>query len=86
MENQEYLQACCSGPNVNGILVLGCSSSTTTNCNTGTLQCCTTVASVQSAAVQNLAGLLGVVIQDISLDAGLTCTAVNVNECGGAAA
>ncbi|KAH7696840.1 Hydrophobin [Aphelenchoides avenae] len=79
-------QVCCTGPNAGGILVLGCSPTSSSSCDEGTLQCCTIVASVQSPAVASLAGTLGVVLQDLSLDAGLTCIAVNVNECGEAAA
>ncbi|KAF9460858.1 hypothetical protein BDZ94DRAFT_1311071 [Collybia nuda] len=44
-------------------------------CNTDGLQCCN---SAGSAAASTLLGLLGVIIQDLTVAVGITCTPINV--------
>ncbi|KAF8063362.1 POH2 hydrophobin [Lyophyllum atratum] len=47
-------------------------------CNTGPIQCCNSVQSASAPAVALLAGLLGIVISDITALVGLTCTPITV--------
>ncbi|KAK7460516.1 hypothetical protein VKT23_009236 [Stygiomarasmius scandens] len=52
-------------------------------CSTGTLQCCQSVQSATSPVVSLLLGLLGVVLGDLNLDVGLTCSPISVIGVGG---
>ncbi|KIJ33387.1 hypothetical protein M422DRAFT_94504, partial [Sphaerobolus stellatus SS14] len=48
-------------------------------CNTGDAQCCNTVGAANSiAGVSTLLGLLGIVLQDVSVIVGLGCTPITV--------
>ncbi|KAI0668057.1 fungal hydrophobin-domain-containing protein [Trametes maxima] len=48
------------------------------SCDTGPVQCCQSVEAAGSAAVAPILAALGVVLQDLSIPVGLTCTAINV--------
>ncbi|KAF5347800.1 hypothetical protein D9756_010272 [Leucocoprinus leucothites] len=52
-------------------------------CNTGSLQCCNSVQSASSGAVGLLLGLLGVVLSDLTVLVGLTCSPLSVIGVGG---
>lgn len=45
-------------------------------CNTGPIQCCNSIQSADSPSAAALLGLLGVVLQDITTQVGLTCSPV----------
>jgi len=47
-------------------------------CNTGDLQCCNSVQSGDAPAVTTLLGLLGVVVQGVVANVGLTCDPISV--------
>ncbi|KIJ28430.1 hypothetical protein M422DRAFT_92498, partial [Sphaerobolus stellatus SS14] len=48
-------------------------------CNTGDAQCCNTVGAANSIpGVSTLLGLLGIVLQDVSVIVGLGCTPITV--------
>ncbi|KAF5348044.1 hypothetical protein D9758_010071 [Tetrapyrgos nigripes] len=55
----------------------------TDQCNTGSLQCCNSVQSGSSSTATTLAGLLGIVIGDITAQVGITCTPISVIGVGG---
>ena len=48
------------------------------SCSTGSLQCCNSVQSAKSSAVGVILGLLGIVLQDLNVDVGLTCTPITI--------
>ncbi|KAI0093406.1 fungal hydrophobin-domain-containing protein [Irpex rosettiformis] len=48
------------------------------NCNTGPIQCCQSVQSANTPAVTTLLGLLGVVLSDLDVLVGLTCSPISV--------
>ncbi|KAK7027966.1 hypothetical protein VNI00_015049 [Paramarasmius palmivorus] len=52
-------------------------------CNTGPVQCCNTVQSSDSEPIAALLGLLGVVLQDLNVQVGVTCTPITVIGAGG---
>ncbi|OJT07050.1 Fruiting body protein SC3 [Trametes pubescens] len=52
-------------------------------CSTGEIQCCNSVESAKSAGVAALLGLLGVVVQDVTAQVGLTCSPISVVGAGG---
>ncbi|KAF5346289.1 hypothetical protein D9758_011495 [Tetrapyrgos nigripes] len=52
-------------------------------CNTGPIQCCNSVDKAGSSAVTPLLGLLGVVIQDLNVLVGVTCSPISVIGVGG---
>ncbi|KAJ4466324.1 hydrophobin 2 [Lentinula aciculospora] len=54
-----------------------------TGCTTGTLQCCGTVESASSPGATELLGLLGIVLQDLDVLVGLTCSPITVIGLGG---
>ncbi|PSS06513.1 hypothetical protein PHLCEN_2v3680 [Hermanssonia centrifuga] len=47
-------------------------------CNTGPVQCCQSVQSASSGGIVDLLGLLGIVLQDLNVLVGLTCSPVSV--------
>ncbi|KAF8997848.1 fungal hydrophobin-domain-containing protein [Cyathus striatus] len=47
-------------------------------CNTGSLHCCQSVQSASSQSVAKLLALLGVPVQGVNAQVGLTCTPVTV--------
>ena len=47
-------------------------------CNTGSLQCCDSTQTADSASISGLLALLGVVVQDVNIPVGVTCTPVSV--------
>jgi hypothetical protein len=47
-------------------------------CNTGPVQCCNSVQRADSEAASKLLGLLGIVVQDVSIPIGITCTPITV--------
>ncbi|KAF5362460.1 hypothetical protein D9756_002084 [Leucocoprinus leucothites] len=61
----------------------GGSTPPTNQCNTGTIQCCNSVQSVNSSAVGLLAGLLGIVLQGVTGLVGLTCSPLDILGVGG---
>ncbi|KAI0824291.1 fungal hydrophobin [Trametes gibbosa] len=52
-------------------------------CTTGSLQCCESVESADSAAVAPILAALSVVLQDLNVPVGLTCSAVTAVGVGG---
>ncbi|KAJ3769205.1 hydrophobin 2 [Lentinula raphanica] len=48
------------------------------SCSTGPVQCCNTVQSAQSAGISTILGLLGVVLQDLDVLVGVTCSPITV--------
>ncbi|KAF9039627.1 fungal hydrophobin [Hymenopellis radicata] len=53
------------------------------SCNTGPIQCCNSVQSGSSDPVSILLGLLGIVLPDLNLLVGLTCSPISVIGVGG---
>jgi len=47
-------------------------------CNTGPVQCCNSVVSQDNAAASTLLSLLGIVLQGVTADVGLTCSPLSV--------
>ncbi|EAU87423.1 hydrophobin [Coprinopsis cinerea okayama7 len=47
-------------------------------CNTGPIQCCESVQRADSVAASTLLALLGVVVQDLSIPIGITCSPISV--------
>ncbi|TFK26942.1 fungal hydrophobin [Coprinopsis marcescibilis] len=47
-------------------------------CNTGPVQCCNSVQRADSEAASKLLALLGIVVQDLSIPIGLTCSPISV--------
>ncbi|TFK43804.1 fungal hydrophobin-domain-containing protein [Crucibulum laeve] len=47
-------------------------------CSTGPVQCCNSVQPASSSAVSAIFALLGIVIQDLNIDVGLTCSPISV--------
>ncbi|KAF5375921.1 hypothetical protein D9615_008253 [Tricholomella constricta] len=52
-------------------------------CNTGDLQCCNSVESASSDAVGLLLGLLGIVLTDLNVLVGITCSPLSIIGVGG---
>ncbi|KAK0184197.1 hydrophobin-251 [Armillaria mellea] len=48
------------------------------SCATGTTQCCDSVQSPTSSAVQTLLGALGIPIGDVTANVGVTCSPISV--------
>ncbi|OJT12010.1 Fruiting body protein SC3 [Trametes pubescens] len=46
------------------------------SCSTGAVQCCNSVQSADSAAIAPILGLLGVVLQDVNIPVGLSCSGI----------
>ncbi|KAK7449221.1 hypothetical protein VKT23_013366 [Stygiomarasmius scandens] len=52
-------------------------------CTTGPVQCCNSVESADGATASKLLGLLGVVLQDVNVLVGITCSPISVIGVGG---
>ncbi|KAF8649124.1 hypothetical protein AX16_006005 [Volvariella volvacea WC 439] len=52
-------------------------------CNTGEITCCNQVQSAGTPAVSTLLGLLGIVVQDVNVPIGITCSPISVIGIGG---
>ncbi|EAU87422.1 CoH1 [Coprinopsis cinerea okayama7 len=47
-------------------------------CNTGPVQCCNSISTAKDPATSLLLGLLGIVVQDLNIPIGLTCSPISV--------
>ncbi|CAL1699884.1 unnamed protein product [Somion occarium] len=54
------------------------------DCNTAPIQCCDTVTKADSAAAAGVLGPLGIVVQDVNVLVGLTCSPISVIGVGSA--
>lgn len=52
-------------------------------CNTGDIQCCNSVQSASSSPVTLLLGLLGIVLSDLNVLVGITCSPLSIIGIGG---
>ncbi|PAV14910.1 hydrophobin [Pyrrhoderma noxium] len=52
-------------------------------CNTGPVQCCNSVEPASSGLVGTLLSLLGVVLEDLNIDIGVTCSPISIIGVGG---
>jgi hypothetical protein len=50
----------------------------TNQCTTGSQQCCNTVTTAKDPVASLLIGLLGIVVQDVNVAVGLTCSPISV--------
>ncbi|EPQ52094.1 fungal hydrophobin, partial [Gloeophyllum trabeum ATCC 11539] len=48
------------------------------SCNTGPVQCCNSVQKADAPGVATLLGLLGIVLQDVNANVGITCSPISV--------
>ncbi|KAK1218634.1 hypothetical protein PQX77_018675 [Marasmius sp. AFHP31] len=48
------------------------------NCNTGPIQCCNTVTTAKDPVAGLLIGLLNILVQDLNVGVGLTCSPITV--------
>lgn len=53
------------------------------SCNTGPIQCCNSVQKADSSSATALLGLLGIVLQELDVLVGITCTPITVIGAGG---
>lgn len=49
------------------------------DCSTGAIQCCDSVQSASSPSAAAVLGLLGIVLQDVTAEVGLTCSPITVS-------
>ncbi|TFK51343.1 hydrophobin-domain-containing protein [Heliocybe sulcata] len=57
----------------------------TSQCNTGSIQCCKQVQTAGSPGVASLAGLLGIVLDGLDIPVGIQCSPLTVGGIGGGA-
>ncbi|KDQ55666.1 hypothetical protein JAAARDRAFT_195498 [Jaapia argillacea MUCL 33604] len=69
-----------ANPVPNGTPTTTSTAPTTTagSCSTGPIQCCDTVESASSSGAAAILGLLGIVLQDLDVLVGLTCSPITV--------
>ncbi|KAK1234099.1 hypothetical protein PQX77_002703, partial [Marasmius sp. AFHP31] len=48
------------------------------SCTTGSLECCKSVTTAKDPVASLLIGLLGIIIQDVNVGVGLTCSPITV--------
>ncbi|TFK87824.1 fungal hydrophobin [Polyporus arcularius HHB13444] len=48
------------------------------SCSTGPIQCCNSVQKASDPGLSGILGLLGIVVQDLTTDVGLTCSPITV--------
>ncbi|EIW85897.1 fungal hydrophobin, partial [Coniophora puteana RWD-64-598 SS2] len=53
------------------------------SCDTGSLQCCDTVEPASSSGATQVLGLLGIVLSNLDVLVGLTCSPISVLSSGG---
>ncbi|KAI5118972.1 hypothetical protein M0805_001111 [Coniferiporia weirii] len=58
-------------------------ATTVSQCNTGDIQCCQSTESASSASGAALLGLLGIVLDDLNVLIGVTCSPISVIGVGG---
>ncbi|KAI5121527.1 hypothetical protein M0805_002587 [Coniferiporia weirii] len=56
---------------------------TPSQCNTGPIQCCQSVEPATSSVVTTLLALLGIVLEDLDVNVGLTCSPLSIIGIGG---
>ncbi|KAH6902433.1 fungal hydrophobin-domain-containing protein [Coprinopsis sp. MPI-PUGE-AT-0042] len=69
-------------------LALAAATIAAPSCETGPIQCCNEVTKADDPATAILLGLLNVVVQDLNVDVGVTCSPISVigvpgNSCSG---
>ncbi|KAG7442220.1 fungal hydrophobin [Guyanagaster necrorhizus] len=58
-------------------------TTTGSQCNTGSLQCCNSIQPATSSHVASLLGLPSIVLQDLDVNVGVTCSPITVIGLGG---
>ncbi len=53
-------------------------STTTSDCDTGDAQCCQSLQNPSDPSTSDLLGTLGVVLQGVTADVGVTCTPISI--------
>ncbi|KAJ3525020.1 hypothetical protein NM688_g8466 [Phlebia brevispora] len=67
-----------NNPVTTTVTVVAPTATTVSQCNTGSIQCCESVQSASSESVTNILGLLGVVLSDLDVLVGLTCSPLSI--------
>ncbi len=69
-------------PATTTVTVTSTATAPVTQCNTGSINCCQTVEPANSPSSVVLLGLLGIVLTDLDVLVGLTCTPITVGAGG----